>query len=62
MKMILYTDGKDMYGEEIRKFVAIKEWNEKFLENEFVYVRDVAGHKMYAHQDISEMWLKVVNK
>jgi len=62
MKMLLYIDGKDMYGEEIQKFVAIKEWNEKFRKDKFVYIRDVAGQKMYAHQDISEMWLKVVNK
>ena len=60
--MLIYVDGKDMFGNDVFKLVGLKSvWTEKFEENDFVLIEKINNIEKYYHKDIAQRLTKTPN-
>jgi hypothetical protein len=54
MILVIYSDEKDMFGNDVMKLIALKHgWNEKFQEQNFAYIgKTNGGLNKYAQKDL----------
>ena len=62
MKLLIYVDGQDMFGNDVFKLVGLKsDWTEKFEENDFVLIEKMNNIEKYYHKDITKRLAKTPN-